>query len=79
MPYLKQKDRKSLKIHGPTTSGQLNYCITTLVLKFINQRSESYDTYNTVLGVLSNVAFELYRRRIGPYEDVKRRINGDVY
>ncbi len=80
MPYIK-KDRRFMLNEGlntPQNAGELNYNITKMVLAYLDGK-EDYQHYNDVLGVLSAVAHELYRRRIGSYENLKIRMNGDVY
>jgi broad-specificity NMP kinase len=39
----------------------------------------NYTNVNSVMGVLSCVSAELYRRLAAPYEDRKIKENGDVY
>jgi hypothetical protein len=87
MPYIDPTHRAELdavvevkptlrKICSP---GELNYKITKLVVDYLNQYDESYGRYNEVIGVLTCVQHELYRRAIAPYEDVKKDQNGDVF
>ena len=87
MPYIDRKARKMIdKGMMPVTAGQLNYKITTEILKWldgikedINSEINSYADYNEVMGVLECVKQELYRRVIAPYEDKKEEENGDVF
>ncbi len=82
MPYIRQCDRisfnKGLELLQPQTTGELNYIITKLLLKWIGSKI-SYDKYNSVLGVLRGVELELYRRQVVSYENLKCKENGDVY
>ena len=39
----------------------------------------SYSLINEVTGALENAKLEFYRRVVVPYEDMKIKINGDVY
>lgn len=84
MPYITQEARKRLlesnfnNKGGPETAGELNYLITTSCLEYINKKGMSYDTLNSVCGVLTCSQMELYRRHIAPYEDTKILQNGDV-
>lgn len=55
--------------------GALNYSITKAIKQIY---PEKYFHYNRALGVLSAVEHELYRRKIGPYENRKLSDNGDV-
>lgn len=59
--------------------GVLNYTITRLLngtLRLVDE--PKYTKFNTGLGILEGVKLELYRRRIGPYENEKIEENGDV-
>jgi hypothetical protein len=85
MPYIKDKNRKEFefcidqltdRIEKP---GELNYVITKLCDRFVMTRKECYGSYNMVLGVLTAVTQELYRRKVASYEDKKLYENGDVY
>jgi hypothetical protein len=60
------------------SAGELNYILTRLIMAWAGP-SPDYSTYNAVMGVLECVKQELYRRKIAPFEDDKKRINGDVY
>ena len=79
MPYIKQDKRQILDpLCYPENAGELNYVITTLILKYLNTHSQCYQKYNDVLGALEGAKLELYRRVISPYEDIKIKENGDV-
>ena len=75
MPYIKKERRGEV----PVTAGELNYAITTLLLRYIEQKGESYQVYNDCMGALEGSKLELYRRRIAPYEEGARERNGDIY
>lgn len=79
MPYI-EKNRRIEINNGdmPKTAGELNYVITGIVIGFLGD-SPNYQKYNDVLGVLTAIQFELYRRKISDYEDKKIAENGDVY
>jgi len=79
MPYI-EKSRRQWFAHLPATltPGDLNYCITRLVLLFLG-RSPRYASYNAAIGALECAKLELYRRAVAPYEDAKLAENGDVY
>lgn len=83
MPYIPQKDRPRLRPDVTSASaaedcGELNYQITTLIRNYLGEHY-SYSLFNDVIGVLECAKLELYRRMISPYEDLKRKENGDVY
>ena len=84
MPYIKEEERKSLdflvayflkfgKIHG-----RLNYFIFKLTKEAIKRNGESYGAYKEILGELECAKFEIYRRMVSRYEDIKIEENGDV-
>lgn len=60
-----------------TSVGEANYAITRLLIESFEPAS--YSEYNALIGVLECAKLEFYRRATAPYEDVKRRENGDVY
>jgi len=83
MPYTTKEERRLLTDYSalPDTPRQLNYSITMLIKQYLarNKGRVSYADYNEVIGVLTCIQHELYRRRISGYEDEKIKINGDVY
>jgi hypothetical protein len=79
MPYISQADRAALAERDPKTAGELNYLVTKLCLRYLAANGVSYAHFNDILGALEGVKFELYRRKIAQYEDLKRDLNGDVY
>ena len=89
MPYIADKKFRNLydgyltqlvsvlsRVPKKKQHGHLNYIITRLILEI---KPEGYKELNAILGVLESVKFELYRRKIAPYEDEKIIENGDVY
>ena len=85
MPYIKQEDRtrfehniKGLALNPPKTAGELNYIVTRLCHIFLGTEAR-YQDYNDVIGALEGSKLELYRRMVGPYEDLKIEENGDVH
>lgn len=70
----------------PDTPGQLNYKITTEILKYLDEikthigsETNCYADYNEVMGVLECVKQELYRRVVSKYEDEKIEEQGDIF
>lgn len=59
--------------------GDLNYFVTQLVTRYLNERQLSYKAINEVVGVLECAKQELYRRVAAPYETQKLIQNGDVF
>lgn len=87
MPYIKQTDRikyneliKSIatQLKGMPV-GDLNYVITSILVQMVKDQGMSYAFANGLMGVLSCVSYEFYRRALVPYEDKKIQENGDVY
>lgn len=84
MPYITQEDRKALNSNIESladivqTRGELNYAITKLIHHYINKNNKKYDTLNDAIGILECAKLELYRHIVGPYEDTKIDLNGDV-
>ena len=87
MPYIKHVRRVALEFKDNPmalgrlceSAGELNYVLTRVILGYLEAAPEGYAHYNAVLGVLSAVSQELYRRRIVPFEEQKCRENGDVF
>ena len=79
MPYISTKDRLRL-FNGasPETPGELNFVITTLIKAYYLRKGSSYQTFNDVIGALEGAKLETYRIDIAPYEDMKRKENGEV-
>jgi len=60
--------------------GLLNYCMTSLALRVLEQSGpENYARLSAIHGTFLAAAAEFYRRKVAPYEDKKRKENGDVY
>ena len=81
MPYITQDRRIKIQdgIEVPRNAGELNYAITDVLTDYLTHHDESYQTYNDIVGALEAAKLEMYRRRIAPYEDGKKVVNGDVY
>ncbi|RLD09150.1 MAG: hypothetical protein DRI44_09145 [Chlamydiae bacterium] len=94
MPYIDEDLRKRLdnyirdlvvKIHTDINlkqklEGVANYCISRFLYELIlYDQPLSYANINKVMGILSCVEHEFYRRVAAEYEDKKALINGDVF
>jgi hypothetical protein len=81
MPYIKQgvRDQLDAGLREPVNSGELNYVITRLCARYLGGIGFSYTQVNDVVGALECAKLELYRRMAAPYEDYKKKQNGDVY
>lgn len=83
MPYIKQSERREIDeavdlLPVGMSAGQLNYTLTRIAHRYWNFGGQNYQAFNDILGAMDGAKFELYRRRIGPYEDTKIAENGDV-
>lgn len=63
----------------PETPGELNFAFTIIGIHYIDDKGESYQAINDVIGALEGAKLEFYRRLAAPYEDSKIKENGDVY
>lgn len=80
MPYIKAEQRVELDKWDtiPDNAGELNYMVTRLIHEYWEENGSNYQAFNDIVGALECAKLELYRRWIGPYEDVKIAENGDV-
>lgn len=81
MPYIDEVRRaKILEFKDPpSNAGELNFLITHVVWNYITLKGMKYQHFNDAMGALEGAKLELYRRKIAPYEDMKKETNGDVY
>ncbi len=80
MPYLTSEGKdKMLDSFYPETAGELNFCLTTLVRRYVNKSKRNYEAYNAAIGALECCKQEYYRRIVEKYEDTKIASNGDVF
>lgn len=81
MPYIKKDNRAKYDLYirelKPKTPGDLNYIITKICSNQI--KDLSYSEINKIVGVLECAKMEFYRRISVPYEEEKRKENGEVY
>lgn len=82
MPYISPARREQLQVYlqsdTPKTPGELNYIFTVIIKSYMDEKGESYQHYNDVMGALEGAKLELYRRQIIPYEDEAIMRNGDI-
>jgi len=84
MPYIKESQRSELRkqltgiVNRHTTSGDLNFILTTIIGEYIIKTGLHYNEINDVMGALQGCLLEFYRRVAIPYEDSKIAENGDV-
>lgn len=88
MPYIKREERKQyqklveeLAALVPTDRsarpGHMNYLVSLLIQRVYGSELR-YADHNEVLGFLTGVSLEFYRRKTAPYEDVKIAEEGDL-
>jgi len=89
MPYIPKETRKkfgdALSQCNPRIVGELTYCIYFLCLRYLEGQDcaasryrYSYTIMAEVISALQCSLQEFYRRVVAPYEDKKRKQNGDV-
>lgn len=89
MPYIVQERRQELDLklkelfNENLTVGELNYVISRILKNLVEQKKHikqfSYQFCNDIIGVLECAKIEFYTRVVTPYEDLKRKENGDLY
>jgi hypothetical protein len=79
MPYITKEARAEIKKgREPRTVGELNYCITQLLINYCHINTK-YSDFNDVVGAVELAKAEFIRRMVNPYEEGKIVENGDVY
>ena len=80
MPYIKNRLEFDRGLHfvNPESVGDLNYCITSLVHKWIMENHLGYATINSAIGVLECAKLEAYRQIAVPYENKKKLEAGNI-
>lgn len=84
MPYIKQKDRAEFNevlkaVPDIINTGNLNYIISKLCIKYLHEFDLKYSTINEIIGVLNCVQQEFYRKIACDYEDKKEIENGTIW
>ena len=82
MPYIKQEDRPVMDLvvramcdADIRANGDLNYILFKFCKKYI---TPSYCNYKNFCAELRACATEIERVLLGPYEDQKKKENGDI-
>jgi hypothetical protein len=82
MPYIKKEDRSKIDEiinlmvkNNIQVNGDLNYLLYAFCKRTIHP---SYNNYKNYKAELRECADEIGRKLLGPYEDEKCRINGEV-
>ncbi len=85
MPYIPQDRRRSLDEHffgvvnEIENEGELNYVFMRILVLLLKKWGVNYARLNTMMGVLSCVSAEFYRRVVASYEAAKISENGDLF
>ncbi len=80
MPYILQERRTALETGAPiSSSGELNYLITTFLIRYWQNSPQNYAAINDVSGACTEALAEFRRRIVVDYENEKVKQNGDVY
>ena len=81
MPYISPERRAELCVtfSEADTAGELNYCITALLVEYWACHTRNYQAINDIIGALESAKAEFQRRVVAPYESEKCKQNGDVY
>lgn len=83
MPYIKKEDRDKydfafLEIDRIETKGELEYCIFSLMKKFMNSNEYRYSNLHDCVYAAQHCADEFRRRYLDKREDEAREQNGDI-
>ena len=84
MPYIEQADRLKLDAFADGLArncdnvGDLTYALTRIVKGYAHRQGKSYANLSAAIAALECAKLEAYRVQLGPYEEGKRRKNGDV-
>lgn len=71
------KELTSQLVRREDMPGRLNYCVSSIVFKLFED-NPCYSNANNLMGALSCVQQEFYRRKVAPLEDKKIIENGDI-
>lgn len=78
MPYVSQQSQEKLSavvsaidLADISNPGELNFLITSLLVRYIEMRPKQYTTFNDVIGALTASQAEFIRRVVNPYEEQK--------
>lgn len=88
MPYITPKEREPYLLHleeivaqlpvgEEALAGHLNFCISYMMNRLFEERHR-YVRVNTLMGAIEGAKQEFYRLHVIPYEEEKRKENGDV-
>lgn len=79
MPYITPEARKELQTRPPLHPGELNYEFCWLANEYVKAKGLSYQTISDVVAAFEVAKSEFIRCVAAPYEQHKRKTNGDVW
>lgn len=81
MPYIDKERRALINVGAvdPETAGELNYALTMVAKRYLQNKGLKYSTINDIVGALEGAKLEFYARIARPYEDKKIQENGDCF
>lgn len=78
MPYISKQDQDKFtgllrEIDSQTigSAGELNFLVTTLMLRYMATRAHRYENLNAAVGAVESAKAEFQRRVVAPYEEEK--------
>ncbi len=84
MPYIKHADREKFYqdifniSRNIESEGELNFVITSLIHHELIKKGKTYQNMNNLVGALECAKNEFIRVVMGPYEDYKKKTNGNI-
>jgi len=85
MPYIPKEEREKIDkyvedlcLRLGDDPGERNYVITKIIHDFIGQTGLRYKHLNSAVGILECAKLEFIRTVVNPYEEHKRKENGNV-
>ena len=86
MPYIDDELKQKLNPLHPDwkagridSAGELTYLLTLPAIAYLSQHKLKFLTICIIMGSFFCAALEFYRRVAVPFEEGKKRLNGDVY
>ena len=79
MPYIEKQQREDYVDKQIETPGVLSYALSQEIRYYLFKKPLSYALLNDVVGVLECLKQEFIRQKLNPYEDQKRKENGDIW
>jgi hypothetical protein len=81
MPYIEPANREELEsgLFRPDDVGELTFMLTKQLCNYLEDGDNSFSRYADCVAALECAKLEFYRRGIVPFENIKCKLNGDVY